>query len=51
MIYLFLGAGDNNMPQCGFDNIEGADVTFLEAVLLAELPPALYKKVAAAIRD
>jgi len=39
------------MPNCGFDNIEGADVTFLETVLLAEPPPALYKQVAATILD
>ena len=31
---------DNYMPQCGFNNIEGADVTFLETVRLAEHHPA-----------
>jgi hypothetical protein len=28
------------MPQCGFDDIEGADVAYLKPVLLAELLPA-----------
>jgi hypothetical protein len=28
------------MPQCGFNNIEGADVTFLETVRPAEHHPA-----------
>jgi len=51
LIYLFFIARDNDMPNCGFDNIEGADVTFLETVLLAEPPPALNKQVAATILD
>lgn len=51
LTYLFFIACDSDMPHCGFDNLEGADVTFLEPVLLAEPPPALYKQVAAAILD
>jgi hypothetical protein len=46
LVYLFLVACNNDMPQCRFNNIEGADVTFLETVLLAESPPALYKLAA-----
>jgi len=38
---------DKYIPQCGFDDIEGAGIPFLEMVLLAELPPALHKQVAA----
>jgi hypothetical protein len=30
---------DNDMPQCGFNNVEGADVAFLETVLPAKLLP------------
>ena len=46
LIYFFLTACHDNMPHCGFDDIEGADVTFLDIVLLAECPPAMHKKVA-----
>ena len=28
------------MPQCGFNDIEGADVTFLDHVVRPERPPA-----------
>lgn len=31
---------NGNMPECGIDDVEGADVTFLDPVLLAEPPPA-----------
>uniref|UniRef100_A0A0A9H5P6 Uncharacterized protein n=1 Tax=Arundo donax TaxID=35708 RepID=A0A0A9H5P6_ARUDO len=34
------------MPQCGFDDIEGADVAFLETVLLAKSHPTMQKPVA-----
>ena len=34
------------MPQCGFNDIEGADVTFHEIILLAERCPTLHKHVA-----
>jgi len=34
------------MPQCGFNDIEGADVTFHEIILLAERCPTLLKHVA-----
>ena len=47
LIHLFLMARDKYIPQCGFDDIEGAGIPFLEMVLLAELPPALHKQVAA----
>ena len=30
----------DEMPQCGFDDIEGADVSYLKPVLLAEQLPA-----------
>ena len=46
LIYLFLAACDNNMPQCGFDNIESAHVAFLQTVLLIEPPPTLHKQEA-----
>ena len=35
-----LVACDNNMPQCGFDDVESADVPYLQPVLPAELNPA-----------
>ena len=35
-----LAACDNNMPQCGFDDVESADVPYLQPVLPAELHPA-----------
>jgi hypothetical protein len=35
-----LAAYDNNMPQRGFDDVEGADVAYLQPVLPAELNPA-----------
>jgi len=34
------------MPQCGFDDGEGAQVACLETVLLAEPLPALSENVA-----
>jgi hypothetical protein len=34
------------MPQCGFHDIEGADVTFLETICPAEHHPALHKNEA-----
>jgi hypothetical protein len=37
------------MPHCGFDDIEGADVTFLDIVLLAKSPPAMHEKKAAVV--
>ena len=47
LIYLFLTACDNNMPKLGFDNIESADVTFLDPVLPAEPLPSRPTKVVA----
>jgi hypothetical protein len=47
LIHLFLTTRDNDIPQCGFDDIEDADASFLETVLLAELPPTPAKQVAA----
>ena len=38
------------MPHCGLDDIEGADVSYLEAVLLAEPPPTSPKHVAPLLR-
>lgn len=37
---------DSDMPQCGFDDVEGAQVAWLQPVLLAEALPALSKNVA-----
>lgn len=31
---------DVDMPQCGFDDVEGADVAFLDHVVRAKYPPA-----------
>ena len=47
LIYLFLTACDNNMPKLGFDNIESADVTFLDLILPAEPLPSRPTKVVA----
>ena len=41
-----LTAHDSDMPQCGFDDAEGAQVACLETVLLAEALPALSENVA-----
>jgi hypothetical protein len=37
---------NDDMPQHGLDDMEGAQVTFLQSVLLAEAFPTLSKKVA-----
>ena len=47
LIYLFLTACDNNMPKLGFNNIESADVTFLDLILPAEPLPSRPTKVVA----
>jgi hypothetical protein len=47
LIYLFLAVCDNNMPQLGFNNVESADVTFLDPVLAAEPLPSSPTKVVA----
>ena len=47
LIYLLLTAHDINMPQSGFDDIEGADITLLESVILAEPLPTQPNPVAA----
>jgi len=50
LIHLFLTPCDNNVPHCGLDDIEGADVSYLEAVLLAEPHPTIPKLVAPLLR-
>jgi hypothetical protein len=37
--------GDIDMPHRAFNDIKGADVAFLETILLAEPPPTLLKHV------
>jgi hypothetical protein len=37
------------MPQLGFNNIKGADVTFLDPILMAEPLPAQSTKVVAVV--
>lgn len=37
LIHISLTARDN-MPQCGFDDIESADISFLKTVLAEPLP-------------
>lgn len=41
----------DNMPQCSFDDIEGADVAYLELVLLAELLPAQSDLAAVPVQE
>lgn len=31
---------DVDVPQCGLDNVKGADITFLDPIVRAEPPPA-----------
>jgi len=37
------------MPQCGFDDVKGAQVACLEPVILAEALPALSNNIARAL--
>ena len=40
------------MPQLGLNDVEGADITFLDPILLAELLPARPSQVVAVlVRD
>ena len=45
LVDLFLTTGDIDMPRRAFDDIKGADVTFLEIILQAEPPPTLCKQI------
>jgi hypothetical protein len=47
LIYHFIITLDINTPQRSFDNIEGADVAYLEIVLLTKPLPTPQKYVAA----
>jgi len=40
---------DSDMPQCGFDDVKGAQVACLEPVILAEALPALSNNIARAL--
>ena len=41
-----LTSRDDDVPQCGLNDVEGAQITFLQPVLIAETVPTLSKKVA-----